>query len=107
VNDDDQAENPSLKPHPKSLHGSLERATGNRPKKGRMTSETELNLDPEELSNVRGLVIDQIQKKSAMSRNQHFPVAIRDIYAGDVSRLERTYRKLGGKLPISELTPTE
>jgi hypothetical protein len=69
-----------------------------------MTTLETLNSD--DISLLRGLVMDHVQRKYRMSQMPGFPEEIKDLYRADVDNLTRIYRKLGGRLSLSELCPS-
>jgi hypothetical protein len=69
-----------------------------------MTTLETLNSD--DMSVLRGLVIDHVHRKYRMSQTPGFPEEIKDLYRADADNLTRIYRKLGGRLSFAELCPS-
>jgi len=69
-----------------------------------MTTLETLNSD--DMSVLRGLVIDHVHRKYRMSQTPGFPEEIKDLYRADADNLTRIYRKLGGRLSFGELCPS-
>jgi hypothetical protein len=63
-------------------------------------------LDSDDMSVLRGLVIDHVHRKYRMSQTPGFPEEIKDLYRADAVNLTRKYRKLGGRLSFGELCPS-
>ena len=63
-------------------------------------------LDSDDMSVLRGLVIDHVHRKYRMSQTPGFPEEIKDLYRADADNLTRIYRKLGGRLSFAELCPS-